>query len=489
LRGKTANPACFWGTVVFAVRRLGLALAVSSLLACPAAAGAQLAPPTTIAPPPEHQADPSLTTHVFRVGPYQLGGYQTLRRTETVAPPPVRGSIVGMDVRVVDPQGQVIPQDVLMLHHNVFTNGGPDNSRVDGACPQRLVRERFYGTSEELRPLTLPRGYGYPTAPEDRWKMIWMVMNHRHEPRSAYLEYRVTVDPSPGITPVKPYWLSVVPCVSDPQYTVPGGRPPGREHRLSRTFTLPESGRIVAVGGHLHGGSKALVLSQPGCGHRSLAVNEPTYAPAGDPLYRVSPLLHEPDPKSISWHQWSDGWGIRQGEQLKVTAVYDGSRPHMRVMGIAHVYVAPDATVPASCAPPPASGVTLGPGFAGRSEPPNVRLTLAELRSDGRAHPIKRPRGSFRRLSGDVEVAVRRFGFHPPLLSIPRGASVSWIFSGRRIHDATLVSGPRGFATATVRGGVVQRVRFKVPGEYRLYCSIHPVTMAQLVTVRASRRR
>jgi hypothetical protein len=47
-----------------------------------------------------------------------------------------------------------------------------------------------------------------------------MVMNHRHQRRDAYLEYRVTVDPA-KLTPVTPYWLSVVRCVSDPQYTVP----------------------------------------------------------------------------------------------------------------------------------------------------------------------------------------------------------------------------------------------------------------------------
>jgi hypothetical protein len=57
-----------------------------------------------------------------------------------------------------------------MLHHNVFMNGGPDNRRNDGACPHRSVTERYYGTSEELRPLTLPAGYGYPTAPADKWK-------------------------------------------------------------------------------------------------------------------------------------------------------------------------------------------------------------------------------------------------------------------------------------------------------------------------------
>ena len=280
-----------------------------------------------------------------------------MRRTEIVAPPPVAGSIVGMDVRMVDAAGLEIQQSELMMHHNVFTNGGPDNMRTDGACPHRDVRERFYGTSEELRPLTLPRGYGYPTAPQDQWKMIWMVMNHRHERRLAYAEYRVTVDPSPGLTAVKPYWLSVVPCVSDPQYTVPGGRPLGTVHKRSKTIAMPQGGRIVAVGGHLHGGSHSLVLTQPACANRLIAANDPTYGDPADPLYAVRPLLHEPDPKSISWRQWGDGWAIPRGEKLKVTALYDGSRPHMRVMGIAHVYLAPDDSVPAGCsAPPPTPG-------------------------------------------------------------------------------------------------------------------------------------
>jgi hypothetical protein len=61
--------------------------------------------------------------------------------------------------------GEEVPQSQLMLHHNVFTNGGPDDKRNDGACPGPAVAERFYGSSQELRPLTLPKGYGYPTGP------------------------------------------------------------------------------------------------------------------------------------------------------------------------------------------------------------------------------------------------------------------------------------------------------------------------------------
>jgi plastocyanin len=63
---------------------------------------------------------------------------------------------------------------------------------------------------------------------------------------------------------------------------------------------------------------------------------------------------------------------------------------------------------------------------------------------------------------------------------------VRWLFRDDRIHDATLVRGPRGFATATVRDRS-QRHRFKVAGEYRLYCSIHPVLMSQVVKVRRNR--
>lgn len=468
------------------MRRLFLSIAVTALLA-PAGASAQVAAPITTPPPPEHRADPSLTSYVFRVGPFEIGGYQTVRRNDLVPPPPVLGSIVGMDVRMVDESGVEIPQNELMMHHNVFTNGGPDNTRTDGACPHRSVRERFYGTSEELRALTLPRGYGYPTAPQDQWKMIWMAMNHRHERRRAYVEYRVTVDPSPGLTAVKPYWLSVVPCVSDPQYTVPGGRAPGAVDKRAMTFTMPQGGRIVAVGGHLHGGSHRLGLTQPGCGHRVIAENDPTYGGGADPLYAVRPLLHEPDPKSISWSQWSDGWAIPRGEKLKVSAVYDGSRPHMRVMGIAHVYLAPDDSVPPGCSAAPSAGETLGPSFeGGRADPPAVNLTLAEWRGRGVAKEVARPKGRLIRRNGNATVRVNRFAFDPPLLSIPRGASVRWLFRDDRIHDATLVRGPRGFATATVRDRS-QRHRFKVAGEYRLYCSIHPVLMSQVVKVRRNR--
>lgn len=247
---------------------------------------------------------------------------------------------------------------------------------------------------------------------------------------------------------------------------------------------MPKAGRIVAVGGHLHGGSYGLRLTQPACGNRTVALSDPTYAPEGDPIYRVHPLLHEPDPKSINWYQWSDGWSIGRGDRLRVTAAYDASRPHMRVMGISHVYLAADSSVPKGCAPAPAHERVLGPNFEnGRAGPPAVKLTLAQWGGIGTARVIDRPTGAFTRLDGDARVLVDNFAFKPALLSIPRGSSLTWRFRDSYSHDATVVRGPQGFATKTVLNKN-QRFRFTVPGEYKLYCSIHPVLMAQVVKVR-----
>src|SRR3954452_20136626 len=207
-----------------------------ALLFAPAAFAQQVVNP----PPAEHLADPSLTTYVQRAGPLKIGPYATMQRGVAVKPPPVPGAIVGMDVRLVDQDGTVIPQWITMLHHIVFTNGGTDDQRRDPSCPHKTTRERFFGTSEELRPLTLPPGYGYPTNPADRWHSSLMVMHHRSGTQRFSMEYRVTVDPRPLI-PVKPYWLSVIPRSPDPQWSVPGTG--HGQNRRSRVYTMPADGR------------------------------------------------------------------------------------------------------------------------------------------------------------------------------------------------------------------------------------------------------
>jgi plastocyanin len=470
-----------------AARLVLAAVAAFLLLAPPAAAERSRARLVTVTGPPAgHLADAGLKTYVFRFGPHRIGPYQVAKGTDTVSPPPLDGAIVGMDTRLVTRNGAEVPQNEVMLHHIVYTNGGPDGRRRDVACPHRPIFQRFFGTSEELRPLTLPRGYGYEYTQRDRWRASWMVMNHQSSNRSALLEYRVTVDTDPAVAPVEPLWLSVLPCrrSPDPQYSVPGGGKPGSTHYRSRTWRLPVGGRIVAMGGHMHGGARRLTVSRPGCDARPIYTAQPTYATASDPLYAVTPLLHEPDPKHISWSQSATGWNAPRGSRLRVTAAYDAERPHMRVMGIAHVYVARGRAPGDPCAAPPADVVSLDAPFAGRSAPPRVDLTLATLGRDGVARPIDRPPGRVVRRAGDALVRVNHFAFSAPNLSIPRGSRITWRFGGEERHDATLASGPAGFGSPSSYHGDRWSRRFDAPGEYRIHCSLHPVYMSQYVRVR-----
>lgn len=468
--------------------RLALATVAALLIvAAPASAERSKARLVSVtAPPAEHLADPGLKTYVFRFGLRKIGPYQVATGTDTVSPPPVDGAIVGMDTRLLTRKGAPVPQAQVMLHHIVYTNGGPDGRRRDNACPQRPVFQRFFGTSEELRPLTLPPGYGYEITARDRWRTSWMVMNHQSGNRKTLMEYRVTVDPNPAVAPVEPLWLSVLPCRDspDPQYSVPGGGAPGSTHYRSRDWKLPIAGRIVAMGGHMHGGARSLTVSEPRCGGRKLYTAQPTYATPDDPLYAVTPLLHEPDPKHISWSQSATGWNAPRGTRLRVTAAYDAERPHMRVMGIAHVYVARVAAAAEPCAAPPADAQSLDSPFAGRTDPPPVDLTLATLGRDGVARPIERPPGRMIRRGADTRVRVSRFEFGKPNLSIRRGSRITWRFGGETRHDATLARGPVGFASPYASHGGRWAHTFDTPGAYRIYCSLHPVYMSQYVRVR-----
>ena len=85
---------------------------------------------------------------------------------------------------------------------------------------------------------------------------------------------------------------------------------------------------------------------------------------------------------------------------------------------------------------------------------------------------------------GDAAVKVRNAAFRPRRLSVPSGAVVRWRFSDPVEHDVTLASGPRGFASAYTRRGTF-RQRLTVPGQYRIFCSLHPVTMSQTIEVRS----
>jgi plastocyanin len=426
-----------------------------------------------------HVAAAGTRTLTMRYGPVDLRGYETGTDTNTTRAPRIDGYVTRMHARLVDPAGRAIPQQRVMLHHVFFTNqshGGPGDCR-------KARTETFYGTGEEDQAIELPAGYGYRVRRADRWKVGWMFMNHRHTADRVYLQYTVTVSDDPRTTPVKPYWISVS-CARNKIYSVPGAG--AATHERSRTWVVPRSGRIVAAGAHAHGGVLDVSVARNGCGE--LLASEARYGAADDPIYNLSPTLHEPAPRSMSVLTSKAGWRVRRGDRLRVTSTYSDAHPHSAVMGIMHLYIAPGRGRTARCPANPADVVTHRlpfPGAPGRAVPPVSTPQLSRLDDNGVARPILGDLdGPLRTLAGNATVAVRNAVFTPRRLSVPSGATVRWRFGDPVRHDVTLAGGPRAFASAYLKRGASFRTRLTTPGEYRIFCSLHPVTMAQTIDVR-----
>jgi plastocyanin len=153
------------------------------------------------------------------------------------------------------------------------------------------------------------------------------------------------------------------------------------------------------------------------------------------------------------------GRPVRAGDTMRVTATYDNGHPHVRVMGIMILYFAPGPVT--SCAVYPS--------------------TVPVLRQTVNIELLKRPTGPLHRNIRSTWVGDYTFGAQR--ISLRRGATFTWRFRGGVEHDVTLANGPAGFASPSMRKGTYT-YQFTRPGTYRLFCSLHPARMTQLVIVR-----
>ena len=433
-------------------------------------------------------------TETFRYGPISVAGYAVKQEISIDIPKPSANAwIKRMETDVVDADGTPVPIQRLMLHHIVFNNVGAEfGSKHDSTCNSikswdaqtelPAIFERFYAAGEERAVLDLPEGYGYKSADNDTWAMLWMMMNHRPTEDSAFIQYKVTYETEPA-KEVTPYWLDVRNCNADPVYDVPGART--KDDVESVTWTPPTSGRIVAGGGHVHGGGKALRLVEPGCNNRTLAESRPRWGAPTHPFYNVKPVLHEPGPIAMSGFRSATGIPVTAGRPVRLDSIYDGVRPHTRVMGIFQVFVAKGET--GACEALPTDVTTDWPaGTEGaRTDPPKVTVPLTGLDDEGNAIEIKRPPGKTIKVrKRKAFVKADGLSFDKPNLSVPRGAKVKWTFPDSELHNVTLASGPRGFSSSNLSDNRYYTKKLSVPGTYKLFCALHPVDMTQRVIVR-----
>jgi hypothetical protein len=405
------------------------------------------------------QASASVQTMVFDSAPINVTAYEVARGVQLAPSPRVDGYVVGMSAEVVDEAGDPVRIQDVMLHHVVFAKLGVPDYTCSGiedysGMPAPFQAERFYAEGEERFSLALPEGYGYPNRGQDAWGLLYMLMNHHPHSMVVRIRYTVRYVTGEPLTAVKPVWLDVKNCRADPVFNVPGTG--GRSSAVARTadFRMPESGRFVAGGGHLHGGGISLDVTNRSCG--SLFTSYPTWG-----LVFPRPILHEPGPMQMTGFAEPAGRAVRAGDTVRLTARYDNSRPHVRVMGIMILYFVPEATSRCgsypSAVPPPTQA---------------DRVTI-EL--------LKRPAGPLRRNLRNTWVGDYAFGAQR--VSLRPGTRFTWRFLGGVEHDVTLASGPVGFSSPSMRRGSYT-FRFTRRGTYHLFCSLHPARMTQTVNVR-----
>lgn len=424
-------------------------------------------------------ADAKLRTQVLRSGPFKLGNYRTEYLKQSVERPRFSGYVTKMHASLVDARGRKVTIADGMLHHVFFNN--LDVLRVKGNCAARIP-EVFYGTGEENQSLDLPAGYGYRLRKTDRWQMSGMLMSHRYAERKVFVQYKVTVDSRPR-TPVRPLWVRANGCGQSSSYHVRGGGSPGSLDDRVYRWKVPIGGRIVAAGGHLHAGSKALQMRQPGCANRVLFDNKPSFAPPDDLLYRVVPRLHEAGPVQTSWFSSRTGIPVAKGETLDLHGVYEAQHPRASVMAITHVYIAPSKQAPVGCAPLPADAKQAAPKPGLRPSAPYQPLPLYTL--DRRHRPVEmaEPEGPTTPLADGATVALRAFQFSPEKVVIKAGSTIRWRFGDVAEHNLSFASGPRAVAGQTQGRGTTSSTQFTTPGRYQLFCNLHPMTMREQITV------
>jgi plastocyanin len=431
-------------------------------------------------------------TETFRF-PVEVKGYQVKQDMSFgIDHPKVDGHITGMSVDVVNEDGTPVPISRLMLHHIVFLTVGTQNSACQDYTAfdanQKLpaLATPIYGAGEERNVLALPPGYGLKLKADDQWLMTWMLMNHKKTADKAFIEWKVTTTTDP-VKDVHPYWLDVKNCNADPIYSVPGGGKPGSTHTKSYDLMMPESGHIVAAGGHVHGGAKDLEISQPDCiDNRTIITSEPAWGMPSHAFYNVKPILHEPGPIQMKGTLSAQGFPVAAGQRLRLTANYDNELPHTRVMGISMVYVSPSETPVDGCGPLPSDVQTFQTNAPHRTDPPRFKVPLIGLNATGRAVEIKRPPGRTTKLKSGASIDVKNFFFSRPNIAVKRGAKLNWLFKseGNELHNVTLANGPRGFASPNQSTKAKFAYRFKKRGKYEIFCALHPVAMTETVTVK-----
>jgi plastocyanin len=224
-------------------------------------------------------------------------------------------------------------------------------------------------------------------------------------------------------------------------------------------------------------------LSQPRCQDRRILDNSPRFGTPDHIYYRARPILHEPGPFDTRYFMSRTGIPVRKGEVIRLSADYDNSAPHPRVMAISHIYLARDSSIPKGCAPLPGDAVQITKPGPFRAEPPAVAVPLNRIGKDGRTETFTLDPADAKRVKSGATIDLEDLKFTPSHIQVRVGGSVKWRFADPIPHNVLFASGPRLVGSPTMSHGKTYTTTFTAPGHYELFCYLHPMTMHETVEV------
>lgn len=238
---------------------------------------------------------------------------------DLVESPGVPGFITSARATLIDDEGRRVGHHMAHLHHAVWVNP----QKQDLACP--AWPDRFFGSGKERTPMRLPDGYGYEVGANDWGFTAHIDGMHTGHPGTFEAFIRLDLGFAPAdseLTNIAPVWFSVTgECDADAEFDVPGT---GSRYTKSDVWRATETGRFIAAAGHLHDGGLALKL-------RNTATHDNIF---------ISRALYERRPREF-WYLTrmtsfarTPGVAVDEGDDLRLTAAYDGGRRRHDVMGI-----------------------------------------------------------------------------------------------------------------------------------------------------------
>ena len=354
-------------------------------------------------------------TLTFTTAPISVPAYGVAQQPMLAESPSVDGYVVGMEAEVVDANGKVQGRDKVMLHHIVFAKIGVARLHLRQPGRRALLR-RGRGTARAHPAPRLRlseqgnRPLGSPV--------------HADEPQAAaperLIRYTVRYVTGEALTPVKPIWLDIRNCSGpDPVFDIPGGGKRFSTFTKTADFTMPESGRLVSGGGHLHGGALRLELRNASCNTTPFESRPP-----GVGRSPAAPARAGPD-EDVLFPLDDRNPGCERPDAPP--------RRGLRQRGAAHAGDGDHAAVPRSGR---GRGLRGDAGSRHRSRQAVGTAAVLDALAARAAGPVSKAKSTF---VGDFRYGVER-------ILLKRGTTFTWRFMGAFQHDVTVIGGPEGFS-------------------------------------------